>query len=378
MLGGNLGNIYGGREEHTIDLCVGLRSAGHEVLPIIGPVLVRDRFKERDFEVGKVWRYDLSAGKPIKRAFRLYAIAPYRIRRLVDQIKGCDLLHVQTQEDFYYGVKAAQKVGIPVVLTPHAKSLLDQYRIQLRNYPFNLMEKYALENADGIVFNSEHSKNEVLGGFWIQDPPVTENIKVIYFTTGTPFTPQKRDGVTFTIGIMGRLHWAKRYDVVFKAIASIVKQIGFSYNLVLEIWGHYHNDSFEYFQKMVTDLGIDPWVRWKGFIEDPVDAWDRFDIAIFPAEQKEGFGLVKVDAFKTETPLIVIANGGSVEGFTADVHALVVHNFDEYELVKHIQHLMIPDVRKEMAYEANIFAKEFYTTERMIREHEEVYEVACA
>lgn len=133
----------------------------------------------------------------------------------------------------------------------------------------------------------------------------------------------------------------KKYGIEYmiKAFGYLSKKYN---NIYLEIGGV--GSQQDYLKELCKELRIEERVTFLGFISpsEVVEAFNRFDIAIFPSIlDSESFGVAAVEAQACGTPTIVSNVGGLPEATCPGKSSIVVDKENVLELEKAIEKLII-------------------------------------
>ena len=159
--------------------------------------------------------------------------------------------------------------------------------------------------ANRIIAISEAVRNWLVQGCGL----VPDRVRVIYYGIElerwiSPFQDLRSEwGLNgkFLVGTVGRLEPVKGHDILIRAIPSVVQQFP---QITLLIAGH---DSCGYrrvLEKLVTQLGMEKYVRFLGFQNDIPSFLHAIDVFAF-ASRSEGFGQVVIEAMATGKPVVV-------------------------------------------------------------------------
>jgi glycosyltransferase involved in cell wall biosynthesis len=186
----------------------------------------------------------------------------------------------------------------------------NSFKKSISIYLINFIDKLAIKNADQVIFISKKNKNDILKRTNIKS---TEKIKIVY----NGITPRlkelsKEDGVNFfdgkkIIGYVGLLFPAKGVKYLVEAFSKLLKK---DPNLKLVIVGD--GPDKKSLQDMSCRLNIEDRIVFTGYQKNPIKYIKGFDVLVVPS-LVEPFGIVILEAFYVETPVIGSCVGGITE-----------------------------------------------------------------
>ena len=228
-------------------------------------------------------------GPPINHCFKL----PYQV---IAHMKECDLLHAVT---------TITGLCFPIIRKPKIITCHDLISLVYPRSGFHLHVKFFAplflrvnRFCDKVITVSTLTKKDLMKYLGIKE----EKIVVIPQGVDEKLKPlrKKREG-QYTIGYLGTLILRKRVDYLVKAFWRFRRK----YPQVRAKLLIYGGKRFEYHSlvKLVEELGLSKDVEFKGFIQDPVNAYNLFDVFVFPSEY-EGFGLPILEAQRCGIPIV--------------------------------------------------------------------------
>jgi glycosyltransferase involved in cell wall biosynthesis len=288
----------GGAETVVLNLCQGLRRAGHR--PIAG--LFREGWLAEQLR---------KTGTEVIVFENRYGLDPFFLFRLVQTIlqRRVEVIHAHEFMMNVYGTMAGRLTGRPVVATLHGKVYF--FRKRRRQIAYRWVAKY----ADHFVAVSEDLKTFVAQTGKI-DP---SRIRVVYNGIDTA----KYDGAsqrsaadwagfevcTPIIGTVGNLYPGKGYPDLFKAAKKVVHEFPSATFLIIG------GDFAKYgaaFKAEVATLGLEKNVKFMGFREDVADFLSIIDLFVLPS-LSEGLSLAVLQAMSSEKAVVVSKVGGNLE-----------------------------------------------------------------
>lgn len=184
------------------------------------------------------------------------------------------------------------------------------------------IKRYLVEHANKILSVSTFTKERMIELENIKNKSIT-----IFPNTIDPFFPinkksefrsirqkyelDESDFVMFTLTRLSSSDKYKGYDIVITCLPEIVKK---HKNVKYVIAGKYDDEEKQRVDKIISDLNLQKNVLLLGFIdeEEIVDHYGMSDLFIMPS-QKEGFGIVFIEAMACGIPVIAGNIDGSVD-----------------------------------------------------------------
>ena len=176
---------------------------------------------------------------------------------------------------------------------------------------FNLVEKLALRSADQVWCVSEYTRRQVIQNSGIREEKtfVLPNALDPLFLQETEATGNRPEPIILTIS---RLCHADRYkgvDLLIQALPEIRRRIP---GATLRVIGR--GDDLPRLQQLAAAAGVSEAVRFLGFVGDREmkDELRQCRLFALPSE-REGFGLVYLEAMAYGKPCVGAAAGGVPE-----------------------------------------------------------------
>lgn len=235
--------------------------------------------------------------------------------------KKCDIIHAQWIFSGFIGLLAKKITRKPVVVTVR--------RVNNKGL-MRLVNKYVLNNADYIIYNSNYTKRESLK---IAKP---KRSKVIWNSLDTEkFKPMKTD-LKRKLGLknkkvifsMGLLVEKKGFPYLIKAMQTIIKKHP---DAVLVIGGHGKEE--KNLKDLVKNLTLQNYVKFVGRIESDKtpEYYNIADVFVLPSiidskGETETLGVVLMEAMACAKPVIGSAVGGILDVIKPECGVLVKPN----------------------------------------------------
>jgi glycosyltransferase involved in cell wall biosynthesis len=168
---------------------------------------------------------------------------------------------------------------------------------------------------------------------------LSENkIEVIY--NGIEIQPQARkqlsEQVILKIGIVGQVIRRKGHLIAVEALQHLIVA---NKKVQLIIVGVGDTAFTQEVQQKITDLQLNDYVVWKGFVREVEKIYEGLDIVIAPTQNEEPFGLMACEAGMFGIPVIVANNGGLIEIIEDGVNGFTFSANNAIELAEKISWL---------------------------------------
>lgn len=165
---------------------------------------------------------------------------------------------------------------------------------------------------------------------------LSENkIEVIY--NGIEIQPQARkqlsEQVILKIGIVGQVIRRKGHLIAVEALQHLIAA---NKKVQLIIVGVGDAAFTQEVQQKITDLQLNDYVVWKGFVREVEKIYEGLDIVIAPTQNEEPFGLMACEACMFGIPVIVANKGGLVEIIEEGINGYTFNANNAIELVDKI------------------------------------------
>lgn len=291
-----------------------------------------------------------------------YLLRLAKVKKIVNMIKP-DILHAHYASS--YGL-----LGSLCSYTPYIVSVWgsDVYDFPKRNIIAKKIIKYNLSKANKIFSTSIAMANETKK---YTDKPIFITPFGVDLNIFKKLYSCQRNESYMTIGTVKALEKNYGIDYLIKAFSIVKKQVN---NVKLEIGGV--GSQKTHLEGLVKRLGIKEDVVFLGFLEqnDVVQAFNRFDIAIFPSSIIESFGVAAVEAQACGVPVIVTDIGGLPEATRPGYSSIVVEKKSVESLAEAILKLVNNKaLREQMGNNAINFVKKNYNIEDNFYKITEIY-----
>lgn len=171
--------------------------------------------------------------------------------------------------------------------------------------------------------------------------------------------------------VPGRLVPYKGQDMVVDILPKL-KELGHTF----KIWiaGDPQGPFGEALKERVKKLNLTSEVDFLGHVSNIQDYYASCDLVILPSKS-EGFGLVLLEAFNFEKPVITFDVPAFNETIIHEETGIITPAFDLNQLTKNVDRLLNePDLCKKLTKAAKVRLLEYYCLERMVNETVAFYE----
>ncbi|MCB1742135.1 MAG: glycosyltransferase [Gammaproteobacteria bacterium] len=175
------------------------------------------------------------------------------------------------------------------------------------------------------------------------------------------------------IGNVGMLSQLKGQGLLIEAIGQLAKEFPDVYLVIIGSERDFEPQVKADLERIATDLGVLDRVVLAGSRDDVLSLLYGFELFVMPS-RVEGFGLALVEAMCSGVPAIVSDIEAFKELTQNGRHALLCKSGSSDELTKALRYAL--SHREEMLERAAIskaYAREKFTTERMVLEYEKAY-----
>ncbi|MEW6067963.1 MAG: glycosyltransferase [Nitrospirota bacterium] len=191
---------------------------------------------------------------------------------------------------------------------------------------------------------------------------------------GIPFEKIRKDldikESDFVIGITAIFRPEKAYHIFFEGIEKAMPVIK---NLKVLVLGY--GVTKEYFEDYCSKRPLNHIVRFMGYVENVEDYLSLMDVFCLVPNKNEGFSNAILEAMAMGKPVIATDVGGNAESVLHNETGIIIPPDDSDSLAEAILELYKnPAKRLKMGEKARKRAEEQFPMEKMIREHENLYE----
>lgn len=330
----------GGVEELTRQLAHARQAAGHEVIVITNrwPPELPAR---SDHEGIAVYRFPMRIADGPLRARLRFALGHGNVERAITAaLRGhrSELVHVQcVSTNGFYAARAAERLGLPLVVTAQGELTMDAERAYERPGGLNNVLRELLEKADRLTGCSQYVLDclrDYRGAPFAQPASVIPNgISLEEFDD--PAILPYRHRSPYVLGI-GRWVPQKGFDVLIRAFASATTTPRFRHDLLLAGAGPEESR----LRELVTRHAIADRVTFVGRADRrlTVSLFAGCSLFVLPS-RLEPFGIVNLEAMAAKRPVIATAVGGVPEIVRHGQTGILVAPQDADGLAEAITHL---------------------------------------
>lgn len=266
-------------------------------------------------------------------------------------------------------------LGVPVVIWSYRD--LEVWKTR----PRWLLDRAALRWADAVTCCSDAVRRFVLAhvnGQAAKFSMIHNGVDVELFRSARPVSRSElgvRDGVA-VIGTVARLDEPKKgLTVLLRALAGIAARSDVPDWQVLLVGDGPARAELE---RTAAELGLAGQVVFAGVRRDIPSVLRVLDVFVCPSLY-EGFGIVIVEAMAAGRPVVASAVGGVPEIVVDGETGLLVPAGDAPALADAIARLLRdPASARQMGARGGDRARELFSVERMVRQHERLYEALSA
>lgn len=174
----------------------------------------------------------------------------------------------------------------------------------------------------------------------------------------------------FVVGTSAIFRKEKAHHIFFQAVDKTMPYIN---NLKALVLGH--GETKRYFEEYCNQSSLKDIVKFTGYVEDVENYLSLMDVFCYVPNKNEGFSNAILEAMAMGKPVIATDVGGNAEAVVHNETGLIIPPDDSGSLVEAIFKLYRnPELRLEMGRKARRRVEEEFPLEKMIREHERLYE----
>ena len=350
---------FGGGEKHLVDLCRGLKEAGHDVFVAVRPTCA--------------WKSRLSflpdeniCTVSIRNSFGLLSS-----KRLASFVRGnqIEIIHAHLGRDYITASIVARLVSpLKCVLTRHVL------------FPLKAFNRFVLANVDRIITVSEDVKQSLSGVF------ETRKIRVIYNGSDSVMksTDERADcrnrlraqlkvqESAILIGLVGSISEVKGQDLAVSAV-EILKETP---DLKLVILGKADSPKDPFFLKLNEQVDSSDYRDRVAFLETEEDIDDLipgFDI-VLSSSRSESFGLVILESMISGIPVVATPTRGAALLLENGNCGFIAKGFTADSIAQAIRECLNEDgLRTKKVASATNRASLMFTLRRMVEKTESLY-----
>ncbi|HEX8736204.1 MAG TPA: glycosyltransferase family 4 protein [Pyrinomonadaceae bacterium] len=351
---------FGGGEKHLVDLCRGLAARGHEIFIALRPT---NKWQEKfDFLPPENFMH-----VSIRNSFGIFSAQ--RIAEFVRE-KNVEIIHAHVARDYLPASLACRIAKTPkLVLTRHVL------------FPMKPFHRFALKNVARVIAVSEPVAGEMETIFPKEKIRIVPNgIETETWSNANRESLRREfrfeHNISFDallIGTIGELKLLKgQRDFVLAAKIVAEKFAGAHFVIVGKDNSVNQNFRSE-LKRLVKIFNLENRFLWLDWVEETAPLLHALDVFV-SASHSESFGLAILEAMASATPIAATATEGAKEILRDGETGLLVPIQEPVALAEAIGKLLTDEtLRTKLGKQAQEFAAENFSLERMIEETERVY-----
>jgi glycosyltransferase involved in cell wall biosynthesis len=283
-----------------------------------------------------------------------------KIYRLIKE-EDVRLVHTDGPRNTFYAGMAAKLARIPVV-----------FHVRVSAKP-RFEDRILASFVDAFVFVSESSR-ERFG--WLRKSVtqfvIHNGVDVREFEDSHSMLgiPEVEGGSShrLSVGCIGRVEEPKGQIFLLEAIPEIIRETG-------KADFYFIGEQDEAYMKALNSRtkGIEEYVHFTGFIENPYSLMKRLDLVVLPS-LAEGFSRVILEAMALKKPVVATRVGGNSEAVVDGVTGVLVPPADPKAMAQSIISLLSDLKKRESMGKAGFErVKSTFDIKKSVREIEQIY-----
>ncbi len=186
-------------------------------------------------------------------------------------------------------------------------------------------------------------------------------------------------GDEVAIGLLGRFNRLKGHHVLLKAYKEIKNSIPKSKLILIGSPPEGQEHFREFIELKIQELGLNNDVVLIPFQTDVFAVIDSIDLMVVPSTEPESFGIIAVEAMLSEKAVIASDIGGLSNIINHMKDGLLVNPSEPLELAKAIKTLIDdPELKRKLEIQSRLSATSKFSSAKMIRKFNELYESISA
>lgn len=230
----------------------------------------------------------------------------------------------------------------------------------------NLPRCYALlssmRKCDATIVLSEHMRYNAIINGWNPD-----KIHKLYPIVELPDNPERVKTMTDipTVLYIGQLIRGKGVDLLLEALGKLTT----SCKCIIVGSG---NDA-EYLQGLAKELHLESKITWIGWSDEVNQYYDQADVLAVPSRWQEPFGLIGIEAFSHQLPVVAFDVGGVSEWLIHKVNGILVRHADPKAFAKALDSVLSdPSQAHKYGIAGHSMLKKLYSKDRFLSGWEQV------
>ena len=183
----------------------------------------------------------------------------------------------------------------------------------------------------------------------------------------TSTTQHGRTDETVRIGIIGQIGPWKGHEDLLNAFSQMSRNCWIKCEL--HIFGTESTAYAMYLRNLANHLNLDDKIKWRGFVSDRAEIYDRIDICVVPSRSDDPLPTTAIEAAMAGLPCIATRKGGLLEIVEDNVTGFLVDAGRPDQLANALEKLLIdPDLRKRMGVAGRQRADICFSRERFVQQ----------
>ena len=351
---------FGGGEKHLLDLCRGLVGRGHEVFVALRPT---NKWQEKfDFLPPENFMH-----VSIRNSFGIFSA-----QRIADFVREKNILviHAHVARDYIPASLACRIAKTPkLVLTRHVL------------FPMKPFHRFALKNVAKVIAVSDAVASELETIFPKEKIAVVPNgIEVETWSNANRENLRREfrfaHDISFDallIGTVGELKLLKGQRDFILAAKIIAEKFPATHFVIVGKDNSVNQNFRSELKRLVKVFNLENRFLWLNWVEETAPLLHALDVFV-SASHSESFGLAILEAMASAAPIAAAATEGAKEILRDGETGLIVPIQEPVALAEAIDKLLTDEnLRAKLGKQAQEFAKQAFSLERMIEETEKVY-----
>ena len=363
----------GGVEELSRQLALELQRLGHSVI-VITNRWPRDLPEFETFQGLPLYRLAMRVPDGSSRAKLNYHLTHRAIRRNLYRTlrkHQIDILHVQcVSANAHYAVDAANRLGLPLVVTLQGELTMDAGQIFQHSAFAKGMLRSALKHATAI---SGCSRKTLEDGEAFYGTPFGPRGHVIFnaarihdFNSATPYQHPRP-----YLFALGRMVPQKGFDTLLHAFSLFLKQTGSPHDLIIAGDGPH----LEEYKALARELSLDQRVHFPGKADRAQTAayFAGCELFVLPSRADEGLPVVCAEALAAAKAVVATRSGGAPEVILHNQNGLIVEKGDPEGLAAAITKLITNPALRQSFEKNNRARAELFDWTTITQQYESLY-----
>ena len=351
---------YGGGEKHLVDLCRGLHKNGHEVFVALRK---ENEFEERLAFLPKENRLHVS----LRNALDL--LSAHKVSRFLSEHK-IDIVHAHLARDY-------PPASMAVRLYPNSKLILTRHVL----FPMKSLHKLVLQNVSKAIAVSSAVESNLEKTFPKEKIICVPNgIEVEKWygvdreKLGDEFRADHNiDTTSPLVGTVGELKPLKGQEDFVLVAAEIVKQYRNAHFVIVGKDNSIDKAYRRKLKRLVKVFDLEKQFTFLDWIEDTSPLLTALDVFVSPSHS-ESFGLAILEAMASGTAVVSTETDGANELIENEETGILTPIKAPVKFAESVCDLLGKEKRrKDLGSNAESFARENFSLQKMIDHTEKVY-----